>query len=62
MAEEANSAQDISFECSYNERARNDQVYVYLEDFRSDEIFEGYLSVADFRAVLKAMTRLDGQL
>jgi hypothetical protein len=61
MAEEATS-DTLNFECSFNERSKNDQVYLYFEDFNSDNIVEAYVSVQEFKSLLKAMMRLDEQI
>lgn len=45
-------------EVSYNERARDDRVYFFFEDFNGETI-ETYISLGDYRSMLKALMRLD---
>lgn len=53
---------DGTFEISYNERSRNDMVYIYLEQDAEFGIFEGYISKESFERMTKAMLRLDERI
>lgn len=53
---------DVAFEASLNERSKDDTVYLFLESLDADQGIETYLSVEDFRGILRCMLEVERQL
>lgn len=62
MAIEEVTTETLTIEVSQNERTKDDKVYCYFEDWSGEGAIEVYLSVQDFKSILKAFLRLDEQL